>query len=106
MRRALGLSASRAMRETVRSRRIVRALFAAAIALLAISMPLAARDREPNSVYADRRVRLIGEVKGPVVLVGYTGREKSSPSYVFRQRPNSYYLTGQHAGGATLLLVP
>ena len=106
MRRALGLSVSRAMRETVRSRRIVRALFAAAIALLAISMPLAARDREPNSVYADRRVRLIAELKGPVLLFGYTGRENSSPSYVFLQEPNFYYLTGHNEEGAALLLVP
>src|SRR5437879_11221579 len=69
-------------------------------------MPLAARDREPNSVYADRRVRLIAELKGPVLLFGYTGRENSSPSYVFLQEPNFYYLTGHNEEGAALLLVP
>ena len=98
------------MRERARSRRIIRALFVAAIALLAISVPLAAplaaRDREPNNVYADRRARLVAELKGPVLLFGYTGRENSSPSYVFLQEPNFYYLTGHNEEGAALLLVP
>src|SRR5260370_25097750 len=88
----------------------MRALFVAAFALVAISVPLAAplaaRDREPNSVYADRRARLVAELKGPVLLFGYTGRENSSPSYVFLQAPNFYYLTGHNEEGAAPLLVP
>jgi Xaa-Pro aminopeptidase len=68
--------------------------------------PLAARDREPNTVFAERRARLAAELKEPVVLFGYTGRENSSPAYVFLQEPNFYYLTGHNEEGAALLLMP
>ena len=94
------------MHEAVRRGRIIRALFAFAIALLAVSQSLAARDREPNSVYAGRRARLVAQLNGPVLLFGYTGRENSSPSYVFLQEPNFYYLTGHNEEGAALLLLP
>jgi Xaa-Pro aminopeptidase len=76
------------------------------LVVLFLSGPLLAREREPNSVYADRRARLVAELKGPVVLFGYTGRENSSPSYVFLQEPNFYYLTGHNEEGAAILLVP
>jgi Xaa-Pro aminopeptidase len=98
------------MREPVRLRRTVRAVFVPVLAFLALlaplAAPLAARDREPNSVYADRRARLVAQFSGPVLLFGYTGRENSSPSYVFLQEPNFYYLTGRNEEGAALLLVP
>src|SRR5579863_1501022 len=74
--------------------------------LVVLTAPLAAREREPNSVYAERRARLAAELKGPVLLFGYTGRENSSPAYVFLQEPNFYYLTGHNEEGAALLLVP
>jgi Xaa-Pro aminopeptidase len=77
------------------------------LAVLAVVVaPLGARDREPNSVYAERRARLVAELKEPVLLFGYTGRENSSPAYVFLQEPNFYYLTGHNEEGAALLLVP
>ena len=79
-------------------------IFVSMLALLAA--PLPARDREPNSVYAERRARLAAELKEPVLLFGYTGRENSSPAYVFLQEPNFYYLTGHNEEGAALLLVP
>ncbi len=41
-----------------------------------------------------------------MLLFGYTGRENSSPAYVFLQEPNFYYLTGHNEEGAALLLVP
>jgi Xaa-Pro aminopeptidase len=85
-------------------------LLCALIALLAtiapLAAPAAAREREPNSVYAERRARLVAQVNAPVVLFGFTGKEDSSPSYVFLQEPNFYYLTGHNEEGAALLLVP
>ena len=93
------------MREAVRFERALHAMLVVFIALC-LGAPLVAREREANSVYADRRARLVAELKGPVVLFGYTGRENSSPSYVFFQEPNFYYLTGHNEEGAAILLVP
>lgn len=91
-------------------RRGIRALLCSAVALLAIGVPLvasaAAREPEPNSVYAERRARLVAQLNAPVLLFGFTGKEDSSPSYVFLQEPNFYYLTGHNEEGAALLLVP
>jgi Xaa-Pro aminopeptidase len=64
------------------------------------------REREPNSVYADRRARLEAAVGGPIVLLGFTGREESSQSYVFAQEDNFYYLTGHNEEGAGLIILP
>src|ERR1700738_272814 len=63
-------------------------------------------EREPNSVFAERRSKLIAAVGAPVVIFGYTGHEESNPSYVFMQEENFYYLTGYNEEGAALLLVP
>ncbi len=76
------------------------------LALLLGSAPAAARTREPNSVYAGRRAQLRAQVDGPVVLFGYAGREDASPSSVFNQEENFYYLTGHNEAGAALVLVP
>ena len=70
------------------------------------SAPAEARTREPYNVYAERRAKLRAQVDGPVVLFGYTGREDASPSYVFHQEENFYYLTGHNQPGAALVLVP
>ena len=98
------------MPESTQLRRGTRALLCAAVALLAIAAalaaPAAAREREPNSVYAERRARLVAQLNAPVLLFGFTGKEDSSPSYVFLQEPNFYYLTGHNEEGAALLLVP
>lgn len=84
------------------------ALGCAAAFLLLLSLPaaLAGREREPSSVYAGRRADLVAQLAAPVLLFGYTGRENSSPSYVFSQEENFYYLTGHNEEGAALLLVP
>ena len=87
-------------------RRSIRALALVCAALLAIPLALAAREREPNSVYAERRARLAAKLGAPVVLFGYTGKENSSPSYVFNQEENFYYLTGHNEEGAALLILP
>jgi len=67
---------------------------------------LPAREREPNSFYAERRAKLRAQLDAPVVLFGFTGRENDAPSYVFNQEENFYYLTGHNEPGAALLLVP
>jgi Xaa-Pro aminopeptidase len=82
------------------------AFFAGLLTLVFLCASAQARVREPNSVYAERRARLRAQMDGPVVLFGYTGREDSSPSYVFHQEDSFYYLTGHIEPGAALVLVP
>jgi Xaa-Pro aminopeptidase len=64
------------------------------------------REREANSLYAERRARLAAQVDGPVVLWGFTGREEVSQAYVFAQEDNFYYLTGHNEEGAGLIILP
>src|SRR5712664_4618201 len=64
------------------------------------------REREPNSVYAERRAKLAAQVDGPIILWGFTGREEISEAYVFEQEENFYYLTGHNEEGAGLILLP
>jgi len=64
------------------------------------------REREPNSVYADRRAKLAAQIDAPIILWGYTGREESSEAYVFAQEENFYYLTGVNEEGAGLVILP
>jgi Xaa-Pro aminopeptidase len=64
------------------------------------------REREPNSVYAERRAKLASQVDAPIVLWGFTGREEISQDYVFAQEENFYYLTGHNEEGAGLILLP
>jgi Xaa-Pro aminopeptidase len=83
---------------------------AAAFVLSFLQLPsLAAqerREREPNSVYAQRRAKIAAEVDVPVVLWGYTGDEEASQAYVFEQEENFYYLTGHNEEGAGLVILP
>jgi Xaa-Pro aminopeptidase len=67
---------------------------------------LRAWEREPLSVFAERRAKLVAAVNAPIILFGYTGHEEANPSYVFMQEENFYYLTGHNEEGAALLLVP
>jgi Xaa-Pro aminopeptidase len=64
------------------------------------------RDREPNSVYAERRARLAAQADGPIILWGFTGREEVSQTYIFEQEENFYYLTGHNEEGAGLVILP
>jgi Xaa-Pro aminopeptidase len=76
------------------------------ILLVCLAPLVGAWEREPNSVFAERRAKLMAAVNAPVVLFGYTGHEEANPSYVFMQEENFYYLTGHNEEGAALLLVP
>src|SRR5277367_344100 len=80
--------------------------FIALLAVACLAPMLRAWEREPLSVFAARRAKLIAAVNAPVVLFGYTGHEEANPSYVFMQEENFYYLTGHNEEGAALLLVP
>jgi Xaa-Pro aminopeptidase len=64
------------------------------------------REREPNSVYAARRAKLASNIDGPIVLIGYSGREEESETYIFAQEENFYYLTGHNEEEAALILLP
>lgn len=89
----------------------VRALRVGIPLLLVFGVAFAAnaqqrREREPNSVYAQRRAKLAASVDAPVVLMGYTGREEESENYIFAQEENFYYLTGHNEEGAALVILP
>src|SRR5215471_2476398 len=78
-----------------------------AFGLLASSMDAQERrEREPNSVYAERRGKLASRVDAPIILWGFTGREEISQDYIFAQEENFYYLTGHNEEGAGLIVLP
>jgi Xaa-Pro aminopeptidase len=64
------------------------------------------REREPNSVYAERRAKLAAQVDAPIILWGFSGREEISQAYVFAQDEDFYYLTGHNEEGAGLMVLP
>ena len=71
-----------------------------------VAPALGAWEREPVSVFAARRAKLIAAINAPIVLFGYTGHEEANPVYLFTQEENFYYLTGHNEEGAAMLLVP
>jgi Xaa-Pro aminopeptidase len=86
----------------------LRALAASLLALCIFTPAWAQqrREREPNSVYTERRAKLGAHIDAPIVLLGYTGREEESESYIFTQEENFYYLTGHNEESAALILLP
>jgi Xaa-Pro aminopeptidase len=94
--------------------RSARAASFASLAIIALSFFFLApaaeaqqrREREPNSVYAERRAKLAGQADAPIILWGFTGREEISEAYIFAQEENFYYLTGHNEEGAGLILLP
>ena len=90
----------------MKTRRTILRAMVAALLLACVAPLLQAWEREPLSVFAERRAKLAAAVNAPVVLFGYTGHEEANPSYVFLQEENFYYLTGHNEEGAALLLVP
>ena len=62
----------------------VAALLLLAFCALLPAMAQQRREREPNSVYAERRAKLASNIDGPVVLLGYTGREVEAQSLHLR----------------------
>ena len=94
-----------------RGRKLVRAgrfLLVLLSSLCTISQARAQqrREREPNSAYAERRAKLASNIDGPIVLLGYTGKEEEAQSYLFAQEENFYYLTGHNEEEAALILLP
>jgi Xaa-Pro aminopeptidase len=85
---------------------IWRGVFALLVLLVCLTPVLKAWEREPLTVFAERRAKLVAPVNAPIVMFGYTGHEETNPSYVFMQEENFYYLTGHNEEGAALLLVP
>jgi Xaa-Pro aminopeptidase len=85
-----------------------RSAVAMLLAACAISLAHAQqrREREPNSVYGSRRAKLASNIDGPIVLLGYTGREEEAQNYVFAQEENFYYLTGHNEEEAALIILP
>jgi Xaa-Pro aminopeptidase len=81
-------------------------LLCAVFVLTAVGVAQEPREREPNSVYAERRAKIAAAVDGPVILWGYTGREESAQTYVFHQEDSFYYLTGHNEEGAGLIFLP
>src|SRR5213593_3591614 len=76
-------------------------------ALLASARPAGAWEREPLSVYHERRARLVSETgDGVVVLFGYHEADVAASVTTFHQNENFYYLTGWNEPDALLLLVP
>lgn len=96
------------------SRHACRAASFACLAITVLALSFLARpaeaqqrrEREANSVYAERRARLTAQADVPIILRGFTGREEISEAYVFAQDEDFYYLTGHNEEGAGLILLP
>ncbi len=89
-----------------RRARIARTFAACCLAITSLAAILVAREREPNSVFAERRAALVAKLGAPVVVFGYTGKEEAAPEYVFNQEPNFYYLSGHNEENAALIELP
>ncbi len=76
-------------------------------AVLFAAIPGGAWEREPGSVFHDRRARLVRETgDGVVVLFGYRESSVAATTIRFRQNENFYYLTGWSEPDAIMLVVP
>jgi Xaa-Pro aminopeptidase len=89
----------------------LRVVWMVAVTTLCVFVPAKSsaqqrREREPNSEYAQRRAKLASNIDSPIVLMGYTGREEESETYIFTQDENFYYLTGHNEEEAGLILLP
>src|SRR5215470_13299694 len=70
-------------------------------------LPAVAWEREPLSVYRERRTRLVGDTgNGVIVLFGYSEAEVAASVTSFHQNEAFYYLTGWNEPDAMLLVVP
>ncbi len=72
------------------------------------SMSAAGWEREPASVFHERRERLLRETGGDgiIVLYGYDDTDVAATVTPFRQNEEFYYFTGWIEPGAIMLLVP
>jgi Xaa-Pro aminopeptidase len=71
-------------------------------------LPALAWEREPLSVFHERRARLVRETGGDGVIVvfGYRDADVAASVTTFHQNENFYYLTGWNQPEAMMLLVP
>ena len=71
-------------------------------------LPALAWEREPLSVFHERRARLVRETGGDgvIVLFGYRDAGVAASVTTFHQNENFYYLTGWNEPEAMMLLVP
>jgi Xaa-Pro aminopeptidase len=71
-------------------------------------LPALAWEREPVSVFHERRLRLARETGGDgvIVLFGYREADAAASVTRFHQNENFYYLTGWNEPEAMLLVVP
>ncbi len=77
------------------------------VTLIGVALPAAAWEREPLSVFHERRARLVRETAdGVVVLFGYREDDLAATTTTFRQNEMFYYLTAWNEPEAILLLVP
>jgi Xaa-Pro aminopeptidase len=77
-------------------------------AVVVVARPAAAWEKEPLSVFHERRARLVRETgaDGVIVLAGYREADVAASVTPFRQNENFYYLTGWNEPDALLLVVP
>ncbi len=85
-----------------------RNLFWLAMGLLVSILPALAWEREPLSVFHERRGRLVRETGGDgvIVLFGYKDADVAASVTTFHQNENFYYLTGWNEPNAMMLLIP
>ena len=71
-------------------------------------LPALAWEREPLSVFHERRASLLRETGGDgvIVLFGYRDADVAASVTTFHQNENFYYLTGWNEPEAMMLLVP
>jgi len=76
--------------------------------LLLSVLPALAWEREPLSVFHERRARLVRETGGGgvIVLFGYRDADLAASVTTFHQNENFYYLTSWNEPEAMMLLVP
>jgi Xaa-Pro aminopeptidase len=86
--------------------RLVAMLLLGLCVLAATASAQQRREREPNSVYSSRRQKLASHIDAPIILLGYTGKEEESQTYIFAQEENFYYFTGHNEEEAALILLP
>jgi Xaa-Pro aminopeptidase len=83
-------------------------LLVLALWLAAFAAPARAWEREPLSVFHERRARLVRATGGDgvIVLFGYQDADVAASVVTFHQNENFYYLTGWNQPDAMMLLVP
>ena len=75
--------------------------------ILSSALPAGGWEREPLSVFHERRARLVRETSdGIVVLFSYSDKDVAASTTSFHQNENFYYLTGWNEPDAILMLVP